>query len=97
MSDQSQKPPVDDDGAPKTRTVQIGGEVGSTGAVATPSAPKRVEVGQAIPGQPPAGFPTGGDVDMYGDPIEYAPEDPKMRTGDPNEHPPPDAGGSTAV
>jgi hypothetical protein len=68
----------------QTKQVNVGGEVGATGA------PAQVEFGQSLPGQPPAGFPTGPDVDMYGNPRPVASEDPSQRTGDINENPPGD-------
>lgn len=68
--------------APQTKTVSVGGDVGPTGE---PAVPAQVEFGQSLPGQPPAGFPNGPGVDMYGNKITYAPEDPALRTGDPNE------------
>lgn len=52
--------------------------------------PSQVEFGQSLPGQPPAGFPNGGDVDMYGNTRPVASEDPTLRTGDINENPPGD-------
>lgn len=90
MSDTPQSPPApDEDRAPVTKTVNIGGEIGATGQVSPPA-----PYGQAVPGQPPAGFPTsppdGPALDMYGNPVQYASEDPNLRTGDPNEIPPPD-------
>lgn len=48
------------------------------------------------PGKPPTGLPNGPGVDQWGRTIEYAPEDPSLRTGDINEHPPGDPASTPA-
>lgn len=71
----------------ETNAVEVGGEVGATGDGPTPT---RVEFGQARPGRPPHGFPDGPGLNMYGEPVHYASEDPTQRTGEVDEIPPPD-------
>jgi hypothetical protein len=65
---------------------QHGGNSAPTGGVEL----VKVPFGMSAPGQPPKGYPTGPGIDMYGDPVEVAHEDPDQRTGEVNEIPPPD-------
>lgn len=69
---------------------------------AQPAQPAQAEFGRSLPGQPPAGYPTGPGVDMYGNKVTYADPDPAKRTGDPQEIPPiepapPEVGGGSGA